>query len=50
MCKSGSSHFRDPPLISEETPLRSEAVLIKYQDFWHLIDFRDMSQISEMCL
>ena len=28
MGKSGSSHFRDPPLISEESPLKSEAVLI----------------------
>ena len=35
MGKPGSSHFRDPPLISEETPLKSEAVLIKYLDFWH---------------
>ena len=34
MGKSGSSHFRDPPLISEESPLKSEAVLIKYLDFW----------------
>ena len=34
MGKPGSSHFRDPPLISEETPLKSEAVLIKYLDFW----------------
>ena len=32
MGKSGSSHFRDPPLISEETSLKSEAVLIKYLD------------------
>ena len=35
MGKPGSSHFRDPPLISEESPLKSEAVLIKYLDFWH---------------
>ena len=28
MGKPGSSHFRDPPLISEESPLKSEAVLI----------------------
>ena len=34
MGKPGSSHFRDPPLISEESPLKSEAVLIKYLDFW----------------
>ena len=34
MGKSGSSHFRDPPLISEESPLKSEAVLIKYLVFW----------------
>ena len=30
MGKPGSSHFRDPPLILEESPLKSEAVLIKY--------------------
>ena len=29
MGKPGSSDFRDPPLISEETPLKSVAVLIK---------------------
>ena len=34
MGKPGSSHFRDPPLISEESPLKSEAVLIKYLYFW----------------
>ena len=34
MGKPGSSHFRDPPLISEESPLKSEAVLIKSLDFW----------------
>ena len=34
MGKSGSSHFRDPPLISEESPLKSEAMLIKYLLFW----------------
>ena len=34
MGKPGSSHFRDPPLISEESPLKSEAVLTKYLDFW----------------
>ena len=34
MGKPGSSHFRDAPLISEESPLKSEAVLIKYLDFW----------------
>ena len=35
MGKPGSSHFRDPSLISEETPLKSEAVSIKYLDFLH---------------
>ena len=34
MGKPGSSQIRDPPLISEESPLKSEAVLIKYLDFW----------------
>ena len=34
MGKSGSSHFRDPSLISEESPLKSEAMLIKYLLFW----------------
>ena len=38
MGKPGSSHFRDPPLISEESPLKSEAVLIKYLS---LSDIRD---------
>ena len=37
MGKPGSSHLRDPPLISEDT-LKSEAVLIKYLS---LSDIRD---------